>query len=42
MNIMQSIVDYIMSLGSNVFVPIVLIIVGLVFGLGFFRAVKQV
>ena len=37
---MQSIVDYIMSLGSNVFVPIVLIIVGLVFGLGFFRAVK--
>ena len=37
---MQEITDYIMSLGSNVFVPLVLIILGLLFGLGFFKSVK--
>lgn len=37
---MQAVVDYIMSLGSNVFVPIILIIVGLIFGIGFFKALK--
>lgn len=37
---MKPIVDYILSLGSSVFVPLVLIVVALIFGLGFFKAIK--
>lgn len=37
---MQAILDYILSLGSTVFVPIVLFVIGLIFGLGFFKSVK--
>lgn len=38
---MQAVLDYILSLGSTVFVPIVLIVIALVFGLGFFKSVKS-
>ncbi|EOH90957.1 PTS galactitol transporter subunit IIC [Enterococcus pallens] len=38
---MEGILDYILSLGSTVFVPIVLFIIGLIFGLGFFKSVKS-
>ncbi|MGF7396384.1 PTS galactitol transporter subunit IIC [Thermoanaerobacterium thermosaccharolyticum] len=37
---MSQIANYILSLGSTVFVPIVLIIVGLVFGLGLLKSIK--
>lgn len=38
---MQNIIDYILSLGSTVFVPIILLLIGLVFGLGFFKSLKS-
>lgn len=38
---MEAILDYILSLGSTVFVPIVLFVIGLIFGLGFFKSVKS-
>ncbi len=37
---MKEIIDYILSLGSTVFVPIVLIIIGLIFGLKILQAIK--
>ncbi|MGF7059454.1 PTS galactitol transporter subunit IIC [Brassicibacter mesophilus] len=37
---MQQVVDYILSLGSNVFVPLVLFIIGLVFGIGILKSIK--
>lgn len=37
---MEGVINYIMSLGSNVFVPIVLTLLGLLFGLSFFKALK--
>ena len=37
---MQSVVDYILSLGATIFVPIVLFIVGLAFRLSVLRAIK--
>ncbi len=37
---MQQVVDYILSLGSNVFVPLVLLVIGLVFGIGLLKSVK--
>lgn len=38
---MQQVMDYILSLGATVFVPIVLIILGTVMGQGFLRAVRS-
>ena len=38
---MEAVFDYILSLGSTVFVPIVLFVIGLFFGLGFFRSLKS-
>ena len=38
---MEAILDYILSLGSTVFVPIVLFVIGLIFGLGFFKSIKS-
>jgi PTS system galactitol-specific IIC component len=37
---MQIVIDYIMGLGSNVFVPIVLVLLGLLFGLSFLKSLK--
>ncbi|QIK58194.1 PTS galactitol transporter subunit IIC [Erysipelothrix sp. HDW6A] len=37
---MQEVLNYILSLGSTVFVPIVLMIIGLIFGLGLFKSIK--
>lgn len=37
---MQIVIDYIMGLGSNVFVPIVLVLLGLLFGLNFLKSLK--
>lgn len=38
---MQSVIDYILSLGGYVFVPLVLIIVGLLFRLSFLKSIKS-
>ena len=38
---MQQVMDYILSLGATVFVPIVLIILGTVMGQGFLKAVRS-
>ena len=38
---MEAILDYILSLGSTVFVPIVLFVIGLIFGLGLFKSIKS-
>ncbi|MFZ4451688.1 PTS galactitol transporter subunit IIC [Salibacterium aidingense] len=37
---MQGVIDYILSLGATIFVPIVLLIVGLSFRLGFLKSLK--
>lgn len=37
---MEQVVNYILSLGSTIFVPLVLIVVGLIFGLGLFKSIK--
>ena len=37
---MQIVIDYIMGLGSNVFVPIVLVLLGFLFGLSFLKSLK--
>lgn len=37
---MENVLQYILGLGSTVFVPIVLFIIGLIFGQGFFKSFK--
>lgn len=37
----MGIIDYFLSLGSSVFVPLVLMIIGLVFGLGILRSIRS-
>ena len=38
---MENVLQYILGLGSTVFVPIVLFIIGLIFGQGFFESLKS-
>ncbi len=38
---MENVLQYILGLGSTVFVPIVLFIIGLIFGQGFFKSLKS-